>query len=280
MGFLNNLTEEERQALEDKKARAAMAVLAARERANAAKAKEEFAVKKSEWKKKRMYVKGSKVCEANRIYEQGGWFICEVCDKRLQDIPWVEEHVATAKHQRNMEWYATHPLPTTADDFHTPSVAIPACVEWVESEEIYLCTLCNAKAACDAVLQAHLGGKEHAKRVANADWYQTTSGLRSGPDRGIHYLPVLREEDEWQRYARGPLGRERPFEKMLQYRHSRLWRTGTYGCCPEVCQRVRVRHVVSTKPLADVYRGSSQLLGLHRMLQEIPRSVVCERASA
>lgn len=54
IGFINNLSPEELIALEEKKARAAAAVLAARERETAAKAKQAFDEKKDMWKKKRL----------------------------------------------------------------------------------------------------------------------------------------------------------------------------------------------------------------------------------
>jgi len=171
-GFLKNLSAEELQALEEKKAKAAQAIVAARERAAIAKAKEAFEQKKSMWKKQKAYVKGSKVCEANRIYEEAGWYICEVCDKKLQDIEWVEEHVNTDKHKRNMEWYASHPIIVTDNDESSSSQHISAeFVVWDEEEMIYRCTLCSAKAASELVLQAHLSGKEHTKRLSNKEWY-------------------------------------------------------------------------------------------------------------
>ena len=162
---MKNLTPEELVALEEKKARAAQAIVAARERAAIAAAKKEFEQKKQEWKKNKAYVKGSKVCEANRIYEEKGWYICEVCDKKLQDIEWVEEHVQSDKHKRNMEWYGSDKTGTCGNFSENEFV------DWDEHEMIYRCTLCDAKAACEAVLQAHLSGKEHAKRLANREWY-------------------------------------------------------------------------------------------------------------
>jgi DNA-directed RNA polymerase subunit RPC12/RpoP len=175
-GFLKNLSAEELHALEERKAKAAQAIIAARERAAIAKAKEAFEHKKHIWKKQKAYVKGSKVCEANRIYEEGGWYICEVCNKKLQDIEWVEEHVNTDKHKRNMEWYASHPIvkedeSSSSQHMNEKEIQDDEFVVWDQEEMIYRCTLCSAKAASEVVLQAHLSGKEHTKRLSNKAWY-------------------------------------------------------------------------------------------------------------
>ena len=192
VGYINNLTPEELAALEAKKARAAAAVLAARERRAAEKAKEEFEAKKIQWKKKKAYVKGSKICEANRVYEDNnGWFVCEVCDKKFHDIEWVEEHVTTDKHKRNLEWYADKPIVDDDAVFED----IPDCVEWRDDEEIYFCKLCQAKAPSEIVLQAHLTGKEHTKRLANKEWHETQISRQLS---GELNLPVYCEvEDDW-----------------------------------------------------------------------------------
>lgn len=174
-GFINNLTQDELTALEERKARAAAAVIAAREKAAHERAREAAEQKKQEWRKQKAYVRGSKVCEANRIYEEAGWYICEVCNKKLQDVEWVEQHVATDKHKRNLEWYSAHPVEKWESAASADAAEIPDCVTYDEKEMFYICTLCNAKAACEAVLQAHLGGKEHAKKLANQEWYAQQS---------------------------------------------------------------------------------------------------------
>lgn len=181
-GYLANLTPEELEALERKKAKVAAALLAKRALVEQAKIETAKSNQKAVWRKKKMYVKGHKVCEANRIYEDAGWYVCEVCSKRFNDIEWIEEHVKTTKHINNMEWYATRPLPD--QDEWDEEGPLPQCVQFVE--DWFVCTLCNAKAASQVILDAHLNGKEHQKRLLNQDWY-------SGAAQGEFVLPAYCE---------------------------------------------------------------------------------------
>lgn len=191
-GFLKNLSPEELQALEERKTKAAAAIIAARERAAIARAKEAFEQKKMQWKKSKAYVKGSKVCEANNIYEEDGWYICQVCNKKLQDIEWVEEHVRTEKHKRNMDWYGSGSR-SNSSSACTSAINKKEFVQWDESEMIYRCTLCDAKAASEIILQAHLSGKDHTKRVANKQWYTQQSQGQLGCESDTFIIPAYCE---------------------------------------------------------------------------------------
>ena len=188
-GFLANLSPEELEVLEERKAKLAAVLLAKREQQTRALAESAKAQKKFEWRKKKMYVKGHKICEANRIYEEAGWYVCEVCTKRFNDIEWIEEHVNTVKHKNNMEWYATRPLPEAEGSAHTEYRDLPDHVE-ITADEWLVCTLCNAKAASVEILEAHLNGKEHQKRLVNAEWY-TTQTTKS--TEGAFVLPAYCE---------------------------------------------------------------------------------------
>lgn len=171
-GFLANLSPDELSALEEKKAKAAALLLAKRGQERLAREKAEREAKQYELRKKRAYVRGSKVCMANRVYEEGMWFICEVCSKKFHDVEQVEEHVQTDKHKNNFEWYSKNPLPGSTwgdnEEDDTSYVAIPDCVTYDEPSGFYICSLCSAKAGSEVVLQAHLQGKEHIRRAASA----------------------------------------------------------------------------------------------------------------
>lgn len=176
IGFLNNLTEEERAAMEKRKAgiaakEAKKSALKALERAQA-----EAAAKKAELQSNKAWVKGHKLAEANRIYhDHEGWLVCEVCNKKFHDYDMVEDHVKSGKHQNNMAYYAQRPPPAAAmGSTDYTSEELPEFVEWNERELMYLCTLCDKKAATMLIMEGHLEGKEHKKRLENRQWYEAT----------------------------------------------------------------------------------------------------------
>ena len=160
IGFINNLTPEELIALEEKKARAAAAVLAARERETAAKAKHALDEKKEMWKKKKADMKFSKFCEQNGISLDDGWYLCSICSVRAGCEAVLEAHLAGKEHAKrvaNAEWYAAQDLPSDL-----PPYCETTSDGWV------ICQFCLKRTSPDLMI-AHLTGKEHAKKCANID---------------------------------------------------------------------------------------------------------------
>jgi hypothetical protein len=176
-GFLANLTPEAIRALEEKKAKLAAGILARREQEAAARAAAEKEAKKSELKHQKLYVKNNKLCAQNRIYEDpnSGWYICEVCDKKFNDPVYAEDHIKTEKHKRNLDWYATRPLPTDGEAYKVFTDQLPDYVRFDEESEFYICELCNAKAASIDILEVHFEGQNHKKKLA---WEEQTRTLK------------------------------------------------------------------------------------------------------
>ncbi len=113
-GYVANLSPEGLQELEEKKALFAARIVAKRQQEAEKKAAAEKEAKKEEFQYKKAYVRNNKLCAANRIYEdaESGWYICEVCDKKFNDVLFAEDHIKSDKHKRNIEWYKDRPLPT------------------------------------------------------------------------------------------------------------------------------------------------------------------------
>ena len=184
-GYLDNLTEEERLELERKKEQIA-AKEAAKSRMKAIeRAKEASKTKRQELASKRAWVKGFQLAEQNRISEDNeGWLVCEVCNKKFADFDMLDPHINSAKHKSNLEYYSKHPIPVGRDAASAwdSTGELPEHVTYDEEEMMYTCTLCNKKAASDIVLQGHLEGKEHKKRLDNLEWYAAEQSKRASPD--------------------------------------------------------------------------------------------------
>ena len=187
VGFLNNLTEEEREAMERRNAEIAAREAAKREKKALERAQAEARAKKEALKKTRAWVKGHKAAEANRIYEdEEGWLVCELCTKKFFDFDCIEAHIATDKHKNNMAYYANRPVepwkagPPGGFEVGLSDDNLPEFCQWNESEEFYNCTLCNKKAATLQILEVHLGGKEHQKKLDNLQWYAEQAAKRGG----------------------------------------------------------------------------------------------------
>jgi hypothetical protein len=198
VGFLNNLSEEERERLERRNAEIAEREARKRDMKAMERAKAEFEAKRSELARKRAVARGHKLAEANRIYyDESGWVICEVCDKKFFDFDCIDEHIATAKHISNLAYFANGRDHTSYANDEGP---FPEFVEWREDEMMYFCVLCEKKAATMMVMEGHLESKDHKKRVANKDWYLPKTGSAGstslpGPGR-VSEIPACVEWSE------------------------------------------------------------------------------------
>lgn len=201
-GYLANLSPESVQALEEKKAQFAARILAKRKEEAEKRAAAEREAKKEELQYKKVYVRGNKLCAANRIYEdESGWYICEVCDKKFNDAIFAEDHINSEKHKRNLEWYKDRPLPSDESGINSAMEKMPEYVKWDPVSQFYICELCSAKAASLQVLEAHLEGQNHKKKVANQAYWEahastTTAASASAPAAHTPSLPVYCQYDK------------------------------------------------------------------------------------
>jgi hypothetical protein len=177
IGFMNNLTPEQEEALARKKAELVAKQIKHRERQALERAKAGAKEWKEERSRHRARVKGFKLAEENRICEgTDGWLYCEVCNKKFSDYDALDPHLTSDKHKNNLAYYAVNPLPDWSHEAQEwDPDSLPEFVQWRENDMMYNCTLCNKLAASEIVMQAHLDGKDHKKRLANREWYEEQS---------------------------------------------------------------------------------------------------------
>jgi hypothetical protein len=102
--------------------------------------------------------------------ESSQFYVCTLCDAKAPTLYLMESHLGGKEHARRINMMANFP------DWAVPgadSTSMPEHVRWDESLQFFICTLCDAKAATQYIMDAHLKGKEHKKKLANLEWYIT-----------------------------------------------------------------------------------------------------------
>ena len=125
------------------------------------------------------------------------FFVCTLCDAKAATMYLMESHLGGKEHQRRLGYgeatwgtavAKSAPLPSTDNSMvegetksntNTDHGPMPEHVIWDNIIQYYVCTLCDAKAATEYIMEAHLTGDKHKKKLANLEWYR-----ENGPSGG------------------------------------------------------------------------------------------------
>jgi hypothetical protein len=134
-----------------------------------------------------------------------GWFYCKLCLKKCSTKDIAETHVASAKHERNVDWFrTTNPGQSLTTASLTATVSSPSVLTAEDQETLRLnrcvieedwivCTLCNKKLSDMSFVPMHIGTQKHRN---NLEWANSVDGAFC-PDV-FHQLPegmVMRDSD-------------------------------------------------------------------------------------
>ena len=118
--------------------------------------------------------------------EETQFYICTLCDAKAATMYLMESHLGGKEHQRRLSYgeatwgvaNATNTAAPGGDAKPTDATGpMPEHVVWDNIIQYYVCTLCDAKAATEYIMEAHLTGDKHKKKLANIEWYrQQNSG--------------------------------------------------------------------------------------------------------
>jgi hypothetical protein len=89
---------------------------------------------------------------------------------------------------------------------------------------MYLCTLCDKKAATMLIMEGHLEGKGHKKRLDDRQWYEATRSTSTDGTSAVLSSTVLPACVEWQERGSCPRAHRRDSQTAGDVRVSHLHR--------------------------------------------------------
>jgi hypothetical protein len=126
----------------------------------------------------------SKLPEHVTFDESSQFYVCSLCDAKAATLYLMEGHLGGKEHARRLNMMAQGPnwgVPGASQSGGSASIndstACPEHVRWDELSQFFICTLCDAKGATQYIMEAHLTGKEHQKRLANIEWYKSQPAM-------------------------------------------------------------------------------------------------------
>ena len=111
--------------------------------------------------------KDKDMLEANRCVVEDGWIVCTLCQKKLMDMSFVPDHIASRKHRSNIEWA------NSVDGRFIADTEDPLPSGIVARDNDYYCTICHASMTSKSVMEVHVSGTRHSRNSANTGIYGT-----------------------------------------------------------------------------------------------------------
>jgi len=117
--------------------------------------------------------------------EPSQFYICTLCDAKAATLYLMEGHLGGKDHTRRVamkeassaSWGCGPVDPISSPPGDKVAMTCPEHVSWDEKIQYFVCCLCDAKAATQYIMEAHLTGKEHQKRLANIEWYKNQPAM-------------------------------------------------------------------------------------------------------
>jgi len=141
--------------------------------------------------------------------EPSQFYICTLCDAKAATMYLMESHLGGKEHQRRLgygeaSWGVSVATPAAVPEGGEAPVEeaekkpMPEHVVWDNIIQYYVCTLCDAKAATEFIMEGHLTGDKHKKKLANIEWYRQNqpSGTDDATEMDDGSLPPYCVYDE------------------------------------------------------------------------------------
>lgn len=109
--------------------------------------------------------KDKDMLESNRCVVEDGWIVCTLCQKKLMDMSFVPDHIASRKHRSNIEWA------NSVDGRFIADMDEPLPSGIVARDTDYYCTICHASMTSKSVMEVHVSGVRHSRNSTNTGEY-------------------------------------------------------------------------------------------------------------
>jgi hypothetical protein len=120
--------------------------------------------------------KDKQVLEDNRCVVEDDWIVCTLCNKKLMDMSFVPDHIATRKHRNNVDWANAvdgkfSPPPADSSDL-PPGITV--------RENDFFCVKCNASMTSRTVVDVHVESQRHTRSRHSPDLAGLDVPIRRG----------------------------------------------------------------------------------------------------
>ena len=104
--------------------------------------------------------KDKEVLKVNRCVEEDGWIVCLLCNKKMQDMYFVPDHIGSRKHRNNLDWA------NSVDGEFCPDASFGNLPEGIVlREKDYYCNLCDVSMTSKAIMDVHISGTRHTRKL-------------------------------------------------------------------------------------------------------------------
>ena len=99
-----------------------------------------------------------RMLEEHRCIVEDEWIVCTLCSKKMMDMSFLPDHIATRKHVNNLEWARS------LDGRGPPDTKRTCLPDGMEVRgNLYYCTLCDASMAASALVDLHAESMRHQR---------------------------------------------------------------------------------------------------------------------